>query len=191
MATYPQQNSTPPVVADRMDIGQKVMIVVVLLVVLVGGYFVFQPSAPAQEKAPESELAALPVVQPVVTGNVQYSLGGVHWVFEPQTVDESGAPTTRVRLQLDNFKRNNSPIEVGLYRLGTYRGACADHAAPELAALAVAQCDWSGVARQLAVFQEGSDLVVKVRSVAADGARTDALTPILTIDLTSIVQPAS
>jgi hypothetical protein len=46
------------------------------------------------------------------------------------------------------------------------------------------------VTRQcLTVFQEGNNLVVKVRTVTESAEQLDPLTPILTIDVTKIVQP--
>ncbi len=185
--------------AGAMDIGQKVMIGVVALVVLVGGYFVFKPSAsslPAtQTKTPE--VGGLTAPSAVIAGAYTYQLGGLGWVFEPQSTDETGAPTTRVRMELKGFMRNSIPIEVALYRLGTYHGDCKayedmpeGYELPTPGALAFAQCWFAGGGRQLAVFQEGNNLVVKVRTVDEEESEPQPLSAILTIDLTKVVQSA-
>lgn len=174
-----------------MDIGQKVMIGVVLLVVFVGGYLVFKPSqdVTTEEDSPSVITPAAP--QPIAAANAVYTLGGVHWIFEPQAPDENGAPTTRVRLQLDEFRRNGSLIDVAYYRLGTYRGSCQDAPVATSAMLALAQCQWGEVVRQIAAFQEDSSVVVHVRTLGADGVPREEFVPILSIDLTRIVEPAS
>jgi hypothetical protein len=181
---------------DGMDIGQKVMIGVVALVILIGGYFVFKPAGDEPAVVPGDQQLS-PAVAPVVDGDKTYTLESLVWVFEPQGADENGAPNTRVRLQLKGFKRNDVPIDVALYRLGTYRGECQSSAPvagepvpPTPHALAMAQCWWDTGGRQLGVYQEGNALVVKVRSVTSDSAELAPAVPILTIDLTKVVQPA-
>lgn len=188
---------TETVQSEGMDMGQKVMIGVIVAVVVLGGYFVLRPAQnlPKEEKIDEPVTSAA-VIAPVIDGDKTYTLGGVDWVFEPQSTDETGAPTTRVRLKLNDLRRNDVAIDVGLYRLGTYRGDCESYTAlsdaralPDAGAIGFAQC-WAGDAgRQLAVFQEGNNLVVKVRTVTESAEQLDPLTPILTIDVTKIVQP--
>lgn len=184
---------------DRMDIGQKVMIGVTAAVIIVGGYFLLTPSQPAEGDQPLIEPPQLPVVSvmnPVLDGDKKYTLGGLEWVFEEQSVGEDGTASTRVRLRLVDFKRNDVPVEVALYRLGTYRGECESfdvfdnaRAVPDEGALAFAQCWLDGTGRQLVVFQEDKNLVVKVRSVSEDDEQLAALTPILTIAVPAIIQP--
>lgn len=178
---------------DGMDVGQKVMIGIVAIVIVAGGYFIFKPSAKTTEIASG---VTLPVLAAVVDGDKTYTLEKLTWVFEDQAPDESGAPTTRVRLKFNGLKRNEVPIEVGLYRLGTYHGSCTSsedmpdgYVALDATAVAFAQCRFAGGGRQLAVFQEGNYIVVKVRTVAEEDVRPAPLVPILTVDITKIVQP--
>lgn len=180
---------------DGMDAGQKVMIGLVALVVLVGGYFVFKPNAGVSEKQADSLATSLASTSAVIDGAHTYTFDGLMWVFEPQPTDENGAPITRVRLKIEGFTRNGVPIDVALYRLGTYRGDCRSYedmpegyALPIPGSLAFTQCWFAGGGRQLAVFQEGGALVVKVRTVSEEEAQPEPLTTILTIDLTKIVQ---
>lgn len=180
-----------------MDAGQKVMIGIVLLVVLVGGYFVFRPAGDdVQTQDMRSATPYAAAVTPVNDGGNVYTIDGLGWVFEPQTIDESGAPTTRVRLRLEGFKRSGVPIDVALYRLGTYRGECqvfdaakGEPVPPAEHALSFAQCWWQDGGRQLGVYQEGDNLVVKVRSVSAVSSDLEGMVPILTIDIAKVVQP--
>jgi hypothetical protein len=183
---------------DRMDTGQKAMIGLVAAVVVIGGYVLLTPNSPTdgesvKEQQPTPVAAAM---KPVSANGKTYTLGSVEWVFEKQDVGEDGAPSTRVRLKLVDFKRDTTPIDVALYRLGTYRGECESfdvfgnaRAVPDAGALAFAQCWWDASGRQLAVFQEDQKLVVKVRSVSEDDEQLAELTPILTIDIPTIVQP--
>ncbi len=184
-----------------MDVGQKVMIGLIGAVVIVGGYLLLTPSSPKDTQQSDEDQQAVPitaVMTPIVDADKTYALAGLSWVFEKQEAGEDGAPSTRVRLKLDGLKRNETPIDVALYRLGTYRGECESfdvfgnaRAVPDLNALAFAQCWWENAGRQLAVFQEGNQLVVKVRSVSEDDEQLGELTPILTIDVPSIVQPVT
>jgi len=187
------------VVDEQMDIGQKLMIGLVAAVVIIGGYLLLTPSKPVDEVLDGKDQEPVPVVSammPVVDGDKTYTLGGLEWVFEPQDAGEGGVPSTRVRLKLANLKRNQTPIDVALYRLGTYRGECESfdvfdnaRAVPDEGALAFAQCWWDNAGRQLVVFQEGDDLIVKVRSITEDDEQLSELSPILTISIPKIVQP--
>jgi hypothetical protein len=181
---------------EGLDTGQKVMIGIVAFVVLVGGYFVFRPEQKEVAKQSiEEETSDLASAAMVIDGEYTYSLGGLEWVFEPQVEDETGAPATRVRLKLKDFKRDNVPIDVALYRLGTYRGTCQSFeqmpegfVLPEKDSLAFTQCWFAGAGRQLMVFQKGTMLEVKVRILAEEDVQPAPLSKILSIDLTKIVQ---
>ncbi len=176
------------------DKSQRIIIGVIVAVVLVGGYFAFKTPSPEEKVvAPVNDSSA--VIAPVIDGDLTYSLDGLRWIFEPQDQESEVSASTRVRLQLEGFKRNGSPIAVGLYRLGTYRGACKsfavhenEQALPDAGALAFAECTHEGVTRQLAAFQENTTLVVKARVVRDEDEQLEPLVPILTIDLTKIVQ---
>ena len=177
---------------DGMDVGQKVMIGIVAVVIVAGGYFIFRPSLPEPEAV--TPLAPALLV-PVTDGDKTYTLEKLAWVFEDQNPDESGAPITRVRLKLEGFKRNEVPIDVGLYRLGTYRGSCtssvdmpAGYVVSDTGAAAFARCWFAGGGRELAVFQEGNYIVAKVRTVGEEDAQPAPFVPILTVDITKIVQ---
>ncbi len=180
---------------EGLDIGYKIMVAVVLLVVLVGGYFVFRPQpTPASIKSTDEGGTISPAATaPVFAAGYIYTVGDLQWVFEPQAIDEAGAPTTRVRLRLHDFRRDQQPIEVGLYRLGTYRGVCAAQSDADRAritgALAALRCSHEGNDRELAVFQEEDRLIVKAR--ATHGAGTEAFAPILTIDIAEIVETSN
>jgi hypothetical protein len=186
----------PQEVNDGVGTGQKVITALVVAVLFVGGYIVFRPAnneAVVSEPTDEN----LAAIQPIIAGADTYALDGFEWIFEPQALDESGAVTTRVRLKLSGLKRNNSPIEVATYRLGTYRGDCqsfdatkGEALAPTKDALSFAECVWNGTNRQLVVYQEGEALVVKARSLGENGVESQPLTTILTIDIPRIIQPA-
>lgn len=174
-----------------MDIGQTVMIGIVLLVVFVGGYFVFKPSSADPQRQATQSVIVTATPQAVNVDGALYTLRGVSWVFEAQAADENGAPATRVRLRLNGFERNNSPIDVALYRLGTYRGACADAAVIDPAMLALAECRSGDVVRQLAAFQDDRLITVQARTVSEYGLPREEFVPILSIDLAEIIAPAS
>lgn len=132
---------------------------------------------------------------PVLDGDTRYTLGTLAWVFEPQAEDEAGVTTTRIRLKLVDFKRNDVPIDVAQYRLGVYRGSCdvVDEevyaaSVPDRNSLTFAQCWFAGSGKQLGVFQEGPLLVVKARMIAEEDERFAELEPILTIDMRTIIQ---
>ena len=181
---------------DSMDFGQKAMVGLIIAVILVGGYLVLRPNSDSEDEIISDNLATgSSVLAPVVDGETTYTLDSLVWVFEPQAVDESGASTTRVRLKLEGFKKNDVPIEVGLYRLGTYRGTCEplillpeQRSASEVGSFALTQCLSGGNGRQLAVFQEGNNLVVKVRTISDNGSEESEFVSILTIDITEIVE---
>lgn len=179
---------------DTMDVGQKVMIAVVAVVIIAGGYLIFKPSSEVQiaETTTEAPIVGL---ASIVDGDKTYTLDRLSWVFEEQSPDETGAPTTRVRLKFEGLKRNGVPIDVGLYRLGTYHGDCksfedmpSGYVLPEPTAVAFAQCWFAGGGRQLVVFQEGNTVVVKVRTVGEEDTEPAPLVPILSVDITKIVQ---
>lgn len=132
----------------------------------------------------------------VVDGENKYKFGTVTWTFEPQPVGENGVGSTRVRLKIVDFKRNNTVIDVAGYRLGTYKGTCdfVDEevyavSIPDRNALSFAQCWFAGSGRQLGVFQEGPMMVVKSRMIAEEDDGFEEMVPILTIDMRKIVQP--
>lgn len=132
--------------------------------------------------------------EPVVDGEFTYTLDGARFVFEPQEPDESGVPSTRIKLELQGLRRNGVPIEVARYRLGTYRGACEDldpavyqSSSAQQGALAFASCSYEGAGRQLGVFQEGNNLTVKVRSVSEDGVSAEQMASIIVIPVPKIV----
>lgn len=180
---------------DGLDTGQKVMIGIVALVVVVGGYLVFRPSPQEGAEQITGEASRQASIATVIDGEHVYSLGGLEWVFEPQAEDEAGAVATRVRLRLKDFERDGRPIDVALYRLGTYRGTCQSleqmpkaFVPPEKDALAFAQCWFAGAGRQLMVFQSGDVLLIKIRMIAEEDERLEPLSTILSIDLTKIIQ---
>lgn len=175
-----------------------VKFVLLILVIMGVGWFV---SALREKEPPidDGANAALPPTYPkfqnVFEGGREYALGGVDFVFEPESLNESGVPTTRVRLALRNLTRSGVTIDVGRYRLGTYRGVCEQFdgatymimSSVDPGALAFAQCVHDGLVRRLAVFQEGNNLVVKTRSLVEE-REVAGLVPILSIDVTKIAQ---
>jgi len=191
-----EQMKMEAVATEGMAGGQKVMLGVIVAVVLIGGYFWMRSGTASDTALPAPEIGSSPaVIAPIVDGDMTYTLGKVTWMFEPQGVDSTGAAMTRVRLQLTDLKRNEVPIDVAPYRLGTYRGDCQSYEAtdskkslPDPDAIAFAEC-WSGdTGRQLAVFEEGNSIVVKVRPVTEEDTQLADLTQILTIDVPAIVQ---
>jgi hypothetical protein len=186
----------PQEVNDGVGTGQKIITALVVIVLLVGGYIVFRPTTP-DDALPVVGGEGLAAIQPITIDGSTYSLEGFEWIFEPQSLDESGASTTRVRLKLTGLKRNDSPIDVATYRLGTYRGECqsfdatkGEALAPTADALSFAECIWNGTNRQLVVYQEGETLVIKARSLSESGVESQPLTTILTIDIARIIQPS-
>lgn len=203
----PQQpkQSPPAVPAHKpsesgrgMSFTQQAMIGAVVVIVAVGVFFLLKPNAsvaPENENTEGQALAVVSAFAPVTSGTDTYTLEKVNWVFEEQSADESGAPTNRARLQLVNLKRADTPIEVGLYRLGTYRGTCAATTLPAGDDLSLggnllgsAQCTWADASRQLVAVQDGANVVIKLRSVTPTDTVPAAFVPILTIDVSKIVQ---
>jgi hypothetical protein len=189
-----------PSAPRRVSMVAKVAIGIIVFVALAWVLSALRAKSPSETPVVDEETATStpPVTYaafiPVTDGAKVYTLEGVEFVFEPQVIDEQGMPSTRIRLQLNGFKRNGVPIEVARYRLGTYRGECAQidpetyaNSSAERDALGFAACNYEGVGRQLAVFQEGKELVVKVRSVTED-ASAEPMFAITRIDVTAIVQ---
>lgn len=182
---------------NGIDMGQRVMIGLIVAVVAVGGYFVFRGDEDVRlAGTTEAPTGTAAVIQSITDGDTEYQIGALAWIFEPQGVDEAGLPLTRVRLKLEDFKKNGNAISVGAYRLGSYRGECKefvpilDEQKPkEAGVLAFAQCQIQESGRQLAVFQDGPILLVKSRSFGGSIDTNTPLTTILTIDVTKIVQP--
>lgn len=172
---------------------------IVIMLVIVGVSWLFsslrQREVVEDVDADKNAAGSYASFESAVDGVSIYTLSGVSFIFEPQQANEAGVISTRVRLELNDLKRGATPIEVGRYRLGTYRGSCRAFSIEEYDALnigesrplAFSECAHAGVARQLGVFQEGSNLVVKARSNVGEGV-FDQLVPILSIDVTQIVE---
>lgn len=142
-----------------------------------------------------SSVVDYPKFEKIRDGGKEYALENVEFVFETEQAGIEEVQTTRARLKLVGFSRDGSPIDVGKYRLGTYKGECEQFdgatymtmSSVDPGALAFAQCVQDGVVRRLAVFQDGKNLVVKTRSMVEE-REVSGLTPILVIDITKIVK---
>jgi hypothetical protein len=175
-----------------------VKFVVSILVIMGVAWFVSalrEKKEVLSEKENISQTFNYPEFESVTSGGKEYSLGGVEFVFEPEQPNEQGEITTRVRLKINDFKRDGAPIEVGRYRLGTYRGECEQFdgsvymtmSSVDPGALAFAQCVHDGIVRRLAVFQEDNNLVVKTRSLVEE-REVAGLVQILSVDVTEIIK---
>lgn len=83
--------------------------------------------------------------------------------------DQGDMPKTQVNLSLDDHK----------FDLGTYTGTCVQMA-PDVKdteaklAIAFAQCWFAGAGNQLAVFDNGGKITVKMRMIAEEDTQLDA-----------------
>ncbi len=193
--SHHKQNDSQP---RRVSMLGKFVVGVVVFVAIAWVLSALRTKAPENSLVTETDNASSTEAvyssfAPVTAAGTTYSLGGVSFLFEPQSAEDAGVPSTRVRLKLNDVKRNGSAFDVASYRLGTYRGECSAVSADaylsssaEKGALAFAACNYQGSGRQLAVFQEGQKIVVKARTITEDGVQIEAMTPILYIDLNNI-----
>lgn len=177
--------------------------ILILIVIAVGGYFLFsgRTSRPVGADVPsDANLPDTYSPAPISRGELidvdgsTYRFDSVHFILSDAGVTRVGIPLTTVRFQFDSFVRNGIPIAVLPYRLGTHQGVCAEVSGivtsltPDQHVLGYARCWWSGVGKEFVVFQDGSLVVAQYRSIAEGETSLEPLKPLLTIDITSVVE---
>gem|GEM_PF-1367313 len=132
---------------------------------------------------------------PISQGEFTYDFDGIEWVFD--TTEQGGArvPETQVAFFLDNFsRRDGSPVRFNNpYRLGLYQGTCGtveilekiDNT--EITPLSFVRCQWENSISEIALFQDGVNVIAKNRRYEVDKKIPD-LTETYSIDMTTIVQ---
>ncbi len=133
------------------------------------------------------------VMQPVVVDSYTYEFDGINWQFP---VEERG---TRVNFMLENFSRTEGAIVTfgKPYKLGFYQGECREieslsydlEANPGIP-LSYAKCVSPGVTQQFVLFQQGEEIVAKVRRMyeEIEGDSEPEFTALYTVNLTEIVK---
>lgn len=140
----------------------------------------------------QDEVSSL-AMEPVVTDEYTYTFEGIKWEFP---VEAAG---TRVNFMFENFSRvEDSYISFGNpYKLGFYQGECQeipsivyDIEANPGTPLSYAQCVSEGLTQQFALFQQGEEVVAKLRRYygpAEEGDAEPEFVTLYTVNLTEIV----
>ena len=131
--------------------------------------------------------------QLVIKDGESYSFSAISWIFSELESGVADIPQTAIRINLDNFSRSGSMIDLDTFRLGQHHGICSEIeeiSAPSTngSMLSSAQCWWAGKGVQIAVFQKDNLIITKMRQIAEDDIIPSPLQDISTIDITSLIQ---
>jgi hypothetical protein len=133
------------------------------------------------------------VMQPIVVDTYVYQFEGIDWQFP---VEDRG---TRVNFMLENFSRTEgSYVTFGNpYKLGFYDGECHEiegltydtESNPGLA-IGYAECVAPGMTQQFVLFQQGEEVVAKIRRMyeKIEGYTEPEFITLYTVNLTEIVK---
>lgn len=182
-----------------MNNQRSIPYIVILLVVVIGGYFLFfdRTSTPRADDLNVSENGeTIPISRGelIDVDGSTYRFDSVKFIFSDAGVNREGVPLTTVRFQFQNFIRNGRAIEILPYRLGTHEGSCTEvtgiltSLTKDQNALGYARCFWNGAGKEFVVFQDGTEVVTQYRSIVEGKTSLQPLRPLLSIDVTSIVE---
>ncbi len=132
-------------------------------------------------------------MRPVVVDEYTYKFEGIKWEFP---VEESG---TRVNFMLENFSRiEGAYVTFGNpYKLGFYDGECReiesltyDKEKNPGIPLAYAECIAPGLAQHFVLFQQGEEVVAKIRRSyrEIEGYEEPEFITLYTVNLTEIIK---
>lgn len=134
-------------------------------------------------------------MEPIVDGEYTYRFDGVDWIFEANDEEGVGVPITRVNMMFKNFTRYEGALPVAFgnpYKFGIYEGVCSevdgiayDQSVETGIPLGFVECVSANATTNIFLFQEGSDVVVKMHKSTDEVAE---LTTVTSIDLTTVVQ---
>lgn len=86
----------------------------------------------------------------------------VTWKFENAPEDDSGIPSTKVSVQ----------IQQNIYTLGTYQGTCSVRSNLDVFELSGALCWYAGFGDEFGVYKENNRIIIKHRQVDEGTAET-------------------
>lgn len=149
-------------------IGVAVLAVVVILLIVLGSSGKKTDDSSSQENANSNPDTALHVVQPVKSGDYEYTFQGIKWIFDTESPEVIGTNQTWVKFEFADFTRNGSAIAFGKpYKLGVHPGTCKqldfiDTSSETGIPFAYAECVGGGVTHDFVVLQEKENVVVKM-----------------------------
>jgi hypothetical protein len=172
-----------------LGIAALLVVVAVLVIIFAGGK---KDLADRSEPVAEVNETDSLVMEPVVEEDYTYTFEGIQWDFP---VEEEG---TRVNFMLENFSRiEGAYVTFGNpYKLGFYDGECSEVESMEFDAeenpgipLAFAECVSPSATQQFALFQQGEEVVAKLRRhyKEIEGDKDPNFVTIYTVNLTEII----